>query len=546
VKRVARVAVVVLVTVAVGAGAASGQPAGDSVPKCNALPATIVGTDGSDTFVGSSSEDVIVGLGGDDVIVGNDGNDTICGGDGDDNISAGDGDDTVYGNAADDTIIGGGGNDTLHANAGDDRLDGRGGSDSLYGDGGNDWLLQSESRHRDRGTPDPLTDCGDGNKDSAVFGLGDGPGVTGCEQILTPYFVTPPPCTIFATRGVPTVGTPGDDVICGTTGSDVIDGAGGNDVLVGDDGEDQLDGGPGDDRLYGDDGHDTLTGGPGDDTFYGGRGRDTASYAERPAPVQAALIFADPDIPRATTANGDPALAENDVIFDDVEGLTGGDGDDELQGGTAGGVLIGGNGDDTLRGGGRQNRIFGGPGNDEILGGGNDLIDPGTGDDSINARGGRDLLVMDPEGDGSDVIDGSEGLDTITWAARTTPTRVTMDGVADDGQATDSADPATSVEHDNITGFEHVIGGSGDDVLTGGNDPFPTDTLAGGAGNDVLDGRGAGDVLLGGDGDDLLLGVELPDRPSAPDLLDCGPGFDRYTALGRDMPVDCEQDVTDS
>ncbi|HVF37598.1 MAG TPA: FG-GAP-like repeat-containing protein [Sphingomicrobium sp.] len=70
--------------------------------------------------------------------------------------------------------------------------------------------------------------------------------------------------------------TPGDDVIYGTNGSDLIDagdgndtifGLAGNDYLFGWHGNDVIDGGDGDDWIFGEGGTDILTGGAGNDIF---------------------------------------------------------------------------------------------------------------------------------------------------------------------------------------------------------------------------------------------------------------------------------------
>jgi len=93
------------------------------------------------------------------------------------------------------------------------------------------------------------------------------------------------------------VGTPGDDVISGTSGRDVIVGLGGNDVIrggngddvicgglgndtiAGDNGDDVVLGGYGDDAVSGDNGSDRLIGGPGKDTLDQGRGKGTEQQA---------------------------------------------------------------------------------------------------------------------------------------------------------------------------------------------------------------------------------------------------------------------------
>ena len=76
--------------------------------------------------------------------------------------------------------------------------------------------------------------------------------------------------------GVPAtiVGTPGDDVLVGTSGNDVIVGREGDDVLVGLGGSDRLCGGPGDDMMSGGGGTDWLLGQAGNDMMSGDDGGD--------------------------------------------------------------------------------------------------------------------------------------------------------------------------------------------------------------------------------------------------------------------------------
>jgi predicted extracellular nuclease len=71
------------------------------------------------------------------------------------------------------------------------------------------------------------------------------------------------------------VGTPGNDVIIGTNGADVIVTFAGNDLVVGRNGNDVICGGDGDDAIVGGNGADLLDGGDGDDALFGGNGIDT-------------------------------------------------------------------------------------------------------------------------------------------------------------------------------------------------------------------------------------------------------------------------------
>jgi hypothetical protein len=70
------------------------------------------------------------------------------------------------------------------------------------------------------------------------------------------------------------VGSPGGEVLRGTSGLDVICGRGGNDRIYGGAGHDLILGGKGDDRLYGGLGREHLLGGPGKDVLVGGPDED--------------------------------------------------------------------------------------------------------------------------------------------------------------------------------------------------------------------------------------------------------------------------------
>jgi glucose/arabinose dehydrogenase len=90
-------------------------------PTCKGIPATIVGTDGSDVRSGTPGRDVIVGLGGNDKLSGLAGNDLICGGSGKDTLKGGKGSDKLYGEEGKDTLKGGPGKDKLNGGAGKDK-----------------------------------------------------------------------------------------------------------------------------------------------------------------------------------------------------------------------------------------------------------------------------------------------------------------------------------------------------------------------------------------------------------------------------------------
>jgi len=64
------------------------------------------------------------------------------------------------------------------------------------------------------------------------------------------------------------IGGPGDDVIAGRNGPDLLYGGPGVDDLSGGPGDDRLVGGPGDDVLHGEGGVDELLGGPGENSLF--------------------------------------------------------------------------------------------------------------------------------------------------------------------------------------------------------------------------------------------------------------------------------------
>ena len=196
--------------------------------SCRGVPATIVGTAGSDVIFGTGGADVIVGLAGNDVIDGLDGNDVICGGPGDDVIDGGAGHDKIWGGPGRDSLSGGPGDDLIYGNRHADALYGNDGVDRLFGGLGWDTLSG-----------------GAGGDD--LYG---GPG----NDTLA--------------------GGPGADLLHGNMHDDKLSGNLGTDRLFGDLGADALNGGLGVDDLYGGPGDDTLAGGEGDDYLEGGGGGD--------------------------------------------------------------------------------------------------------------------------------------------------------------------------------------------------------------------------------------------------------------------------------
>jgi Ca2+-binding RTX toxin-like protein len=127
-------------------------------------------------------------------------------------------------------------------------------------------------------------------------------------------------------------GGPGDDVLDARHAAGVgLDGGGGVDQLFGSAYDDRLTDGDRDGAAG--------AGAPGEDLIDGGQGVDHLSYAQRTAPVFVDLI--DEEL--------EGELGEGDIVRD-VEGISGGAGDDRLAGNDRGNVLDGGHGRDILIG----------------------------------------------------------------------------------------------------------------------------------------------------------------------------------------------------
>jgi hypothetical protein len=94
--------------------------AAPSAVSCQGVPATIVGTDGSDVIRGTDGPDVIAAGGGHDVVLARQGDDLVCGGSGADLVRGGGGADVLAGGRGMDSLFGGNGDDMISGGDGDD------------------------------------------------------------------------------------------------------------------------------------------------------------------------------------------------------------------------------------------------------------------------------------------------------------------------------------------------------------------------------------------------------------------------------------------
>ena len=542
-------------------------------------PDTLIGTDGNDSLDGLGGDDALVGLAGNDILIGGAGDDCIWGGRGADQLYGGSGNDCIFGQEDDDSMDGGDHNDTILGGDGNDTIEGRDGADLLWGESGRDSI-----------------DGGSGN-----------------------------------------------DFVAGGAGADTLLGGGGIDYLLGGSGDDVLDseetsssydflvGGPGDDTLHGGRVGDTFWGGEGEDRFVLQAATTEVPQAGEPEPpdegpnVSWIMDFEPgldeieapglPDLTLSTahlTQLGDhvrvdyeggavflawTTIAElqlaggegNDTIHGTVghDSLLGFEGDDSLLGNSGADTIDGGSGHDTLEGGPGDDSLTGGSGRDSLTGGdGADFLDGGTNYDALDGGPGDDTLIGGRVGDtlwggeGEDrfelveattevpqagapnvswIMDFDPGLDEIVapgftnlasahltqqgahvrldfengavYLANKTIAELRLAG----GEGNDTIDGTAG--HDSLQGFEgndSLLGNSGADTIDGGSGH---DTLEGGPGDDSLFGGHGSDSLTGGDGADTLVGGTSPDTlvgGLGDDSLSGGDGRDLLTGGAGD------------
>ncbi len=188
----------------------------------------------------------------------------------------------------------------------------------------------------------------------------------------------------------------------------------------------------------------------------------------------------------------------------------------------------------SLRGAAGNDSIFGTKGDDTLSGGeGDDSIDGGNGGDTANFSGNRNAYTVTQDPNGSWIISGADGTDTLTNVEFATFSDQTM--VL--GAAINTFDGNSNnnfIEGDGgnntVNGFaanDTLNGNDGNDVVNGGDN---NDTISGGEGNDTLDGGLGLDSLNGGEGNDSLVGG------SGSDSLDGGRGNDRMAGgAGNDF-----------
>lgn len=270
---------------------------------------------------------------------------------------------------------------------------------------------------------------------------------------------------------------------------------------------------------YGTEGHDLFHGVPGEHTINGGPGSDTVSYLRHATPV---IVFLAGTTPAPVLVGGKP-----DGLLSDIENIHGSSHDDILGGDRADNVFHGGPGYDTIDGGpgldlasyvdaclpvsvtlnGMQdasvfvgNRledtlrniegIHGGSADDVLTGDSRANVFYGhDGDDLLQGMRGSDRLQGGP---GRDTLDGGEGIDLADYSDKVDPVVIRLAG------SSRSVALVGAQEEDSLFSIEDLLGGSGDDHLSGDEasnllDGGPgINSLTGGAGIDAFIFRFAG------------------------------------------------------
>lgn len=346
--------------------------------------------------------------------------------------------------------------DVLVGSTGNNVFEGLRGDDDIRGGEGIDTVLYKDSSER------VVVDLRAGNADKGADGSDD---LQSIENVTATAFND---IVVGSTESNVLTGLGGNDRLIGLSENDILNGNSGNDVLFGNSGDDVLVGGAGKDRLIGGFGVDAMTGGDGNDTYFvdssddtilelAGEGVDTVIIA----PGTNVTLFANVEIYILDFGPGQNGTLAGGAT---AETLIGGSGDD---------ILVGNGGDDILLGGAGADRLFGRAGEDLLKGGtGQDLLDGGDGNDVIVGGAGNDLFIEAESGKELAGLQGGAGLDRLN------------------GQSGNDLIEGGA-------GGDRIIGGSGNDQLAGGR-------------LDVSGGDGDGDRFLfsSGSGLDTIVDFE--------------------------------------
>jgi Ca2+-binding RTX toxin-like protein len=221
-----------------------------------------------------------------------------------------------------------------------------------------------------------------------------------------------------------------------------------------------------------------LSGGPGNDILDGSNGADTFHGG----PGRDLVTYDPRTNPVTVTFDGmsnDGFPGEGDDVENDIEGVIGSKVGDQFTGNAKANWLYGADGDDVLLGGGGNDHLF----------------------------GGFPPSVSQLPQDGSEVFFGGPGKDVVDESNHAGNLQLSIDNVQNDMVAGQPGQGVDNIRED----VETVIGGDGNDTITGSDE---ANKLVGGAGVDALNGLAGADVLVPGGGQDTLSGGPGPDKAS--------------------------------
>ena len=521
-------------------GDADGDTLGDAIEN-------VIGSGHDDELTGSRVVNSLWGMGGNDELDGLRGDDMLFGGAGDDNLDGGRGDDTLEGGYGADVLTGGDGNDTasyagsmmgvtvrLHKS----KFMGGDAKGDTFGATVTEGYMNEDGDEFEEMLPDIANLTGSANADVLAGDFRDNTimGGAGDDKIF---------------------GGPGGGV--NSTNADMLHGGDGNDMIWGGAGNDTLNGDAGDDMLVGGAGNDTYDGSAGDDmiiadaadlTIDGGDGADTLSYAAlEESPGERTLGGTAGGVTISNVENiigsqDDDILTGDATVANVIEG---GEGGDDLDGGTGDGDTLSYAGsddwvrvtlgvdaaaeattsrghasgdsatnfenvtgsayDDDLTGNAEANVLKGGAGDDELTGGGGaDTIEGGAGADELDGGVARsddneaDDILSYASSDAGVTVNLTTAKVSGGHAAGDIIATVETDHDGDGPDGTNADDPTDEIE---VSTFEKVTGSMHNDSLTG---DYRNNTLEGGGGDDSLRGGADADILVGGPGADMLDG----------------------------------------
>ncbi len=520
----------------------------------------VIGSSGDDIILGNGFANLIDGGFGNDEIDGGFGNDVINGGFGSDDLEGGFGFDLAAFDTADFDFVDASLADGL-AFQGDD-TDTLSGFEGLIGSEFGDFLEGDAGNNELRGIDGADELFGLDGDDRLLGGLGDDDLDGGADSDTADFSDVSLAVIVDLASG--TAFGQGDDTltdienVIGSTEDDEITGDAGANQLDGNDGDDILDGGLGEDTLRGRAGSDIFLHSGGDDIFDGtgdlfffeedtvdysglggspifvdleaGTAEDDDSLDDTLIDIENVIGTGEADQIRGDAQNNELTGGAGDDLLDGRDGfdvLNGGAGNDQVLGGGGGDILNGGAGNDLLDGGTGFNQLFGeagddvldgqqglgfldgGAGQDTLLGGNfSDQLDGGAGNDVIQAGGGGDFVIVSR---GSDVLDGGDGVDILD--AR----ELGLDGLTIDFATGQIVRVGGDDFVDQIANFENVFGTDGGDTIIGDGN---ANLFLGGLGDDVIAGGGGNDIIIGGAGQNVLTG---------------GAGVDRFEFFGDEL-----------